>query len=662
MPPVSANLSLTSAEIAIIEKWVKQGAKYEKHWAFTPPKLPEIPEVKNNEWAKNEIDYFVLDKLENKKIAPNPEADKERLLRRICLDITGLPPTLEMIDKFMADNSPYAYEKVVESLLASKAYGERMALHWMDIARYADSHGYQDDNYRSQWPWRDWVIHAFNSNFPYDKFISWQIAGDLMPQATKEHLLATGFNRNHKITEEGGVIDEEYRVEYVKDRTNTLGKAILGITLECAQCHDHKYDPLSQKEYFQMTAFFNNVKEVGLESTVGGPETYAKKPLMEISNADVKDILRFVNKQDTNKLIVSIMGDQDTVRKTYLLNRGEYDSHGEVVQANTPTAVLAFNTKYQKNRLGLSEWLFDKRNPLTSRVFVNRMWQEYFGNGLVKTSGDFGMQGELPSHPELLDWLAVDFMKHGWDIKRLVKQIVLSATYRQSATVSADKYSADPENLFLARVPRYRIPAEHVRDVILSSSGLLIPTIGGPSVKPYQPAGLWESATSGRGLLATYRQDHQASLYSRGLYSFIKRTVPPPTMAIFDASNRDQCEVKRLNTNTPLQALAMLNDPTVLEAARVLVDRLLQQQISTEGRITNAFRRIVSRQPKEQELKKLTAYYTDQLKVFKQTSTAAKVLAVGEYPISEKINKTELAALMGVITVIYNLEETITKS
>jgi len=662
MPPIATNLTLTATEIAIIEKWIKQGAKYEKHWAFTAPKTPTIPKVKNTKWIKNEIDYFVLDKLEHKKIAPNPEAEKERLLRRVSLDITGLPPSLQMMDKFMADNSPNAYEKVVESLMASPAYGERMALHWMDVSRYADSHGYQDDNYRSQWPWRDWVIHAFNNNTPYNQFISWQLAGDLMPHSSKEQLLATAFNRNHKITEEGGVIDEEYRVEYVKDRTNTLGKAILGITLECAQCHDHKYDPFSQKEYFQMTAFFNNVKEVGLESTVGGPETFAKKPLMEISNADVQDILKFVNKQDTNKLIVSVMGDQDTLRKTYVLNRGVYDAHGEVVQASTPKSVLGFSEKYPKNRLGLTQWLFDKQNPLTSRVFVNQVWQEYFGRGLVKTSGDFGMQGELPSHPELLDWLAVDFMNHGWDIKRLVKQIVLSATYRQSAVIDSDKFSVDPDNIFLARAPRYRIPAEHVRDVVLSSSGLLVPTIGGPSVKPYQPAGLWEAATSGRGLLASYRQDHQASLYRRGLYTFIKRTVPPPVMAIFGASNRDQCEVKRLNTNTPLQALAMLNDPTVLEASRVLAARLLQDKTTPEAKITTAFRRIVSRKPKVQEVKQLTAYYADQLKAFKQNANADKVLTVGEFPIDQKINKTQLAALMGVITIIYNLEETITKS
>jgi hypothetical protein len=662
MPPKSSNLKLTAHEISMIEKWIKQGAKYERHWAFNPPKSPAIPKVKTEDWAKNEIDHFILAKLEQKGVKPNAEADKERLLKRLSLDLTGLPPDIAIMDKFLADGSSNAYDKVLESLLKSPAYGEKMALHWLDVSRYADSHGYQDDNYRSQWPWRDWVIHAFNKNMPYDEFITWQLAGDLMPNATKEQLLATGFNRNHKITEEGGVIDEEYRVEYVTDRTNAFGKALLGVTLECAHCHDHKYDPFSQKEYYQVFAFFNNVKEVGLESSVGGPETYAKKPLMEISNEDFKNILTFVNKQDTSKLIVSVMGDRDTLRKTYILNRGVYDAHGTEVEAGTPKSVLPFGSQYAKNRLGLSKWLFDKQNPLTSRVFVNQVWQEFFGRGLVKTSGDFGMQGELPSHPELLDWLAVDFMNHGWNIKRLVKQIVSSATYRQSAVVSAEKLRTDPENILLARAPRYRIPAESVRDVVLASSGLLVKTIGGPSVKPYQPGGLWEAATSGRGILANYKQDHGQSLYRRGMYTFIKRTVPPPTMSIFDASNRDQCEVKRLNTNTPLQALVMLNDPTVLEASRVLAAKLLQENTAVEAKVIKAFRLIVCRNPNEREIKLLSSYYNDQLKVFAQNSKAEKVLAVGEYPIPEKINKRSLAAMMEVMTTIYNLEETITKT
>ncbi|WP_316753093.1 PSD1 and planctomycete cytochrome C domain-containing protein [Pedobacter gandavensis] len=662
MPPKSSNLKLTAHEIAVIEKWIKQGAKYERHWAFNPPKSPKIPKVKTEDWAKNELDYFVLEKLEQNGVKPNPAADKERILKRLSLDLTGLPPGIELMDKFLADGSSNAYEKAVASLLNTSAYGEKMALHWMDVARYADSHGYQDDNYRSQWPWRDWVIHAFNKNMPYDQFITWQLAGDLMPNATKEQLLATGFNRNHKITEEGGVIDEEYRVEYVTDRTNAFGKALLGVTLECAHCHDHKYDPFSQKEYYEVFAFFNNVKEVGLESSVGGPETYAKKPLMEISNADVKKILSFVNKQDTNKLIVSVMGDMDTLRKTYILNRGVYDSHGTEVAAGTPQSILPFGKQYAKNRLGLSKWLFDKQNPLTARVFVNQVWQEFFGRGLVKTSGDFGMQGELPSHPELLDWLAVDFVNHGWNIKRLVQQIVSSATYRQSAVLSAEKLKTDPDNILLSRSSRHRIPAESVRDVVLASSGLLVKTIGGPSVKPYQPDGLWEAATSGRGILARYIQDHGNSLYRRGMYTFIKRTVPPPTMSIFDASNRDQCEVLRLNTNTPLQALVMMNDPTVLEASRVLAAKLIQEKTDVPAKLVKAFRLIVCRNPNEKEIKVLTAYYADQQKIFQQKSHAEKVLAVGEYPIPAQINKTNLAAMMQVMTTIYNLEETITKT
>lgn len=662
MPPVESNLAaLTSHEIELIEKWIKQGAKYEPHWAFVAPENPGIPKVKNQEWPKNEIDYFILQKQEQKGIVPNEEADKEHLLKRISIDLTGLPPTLEMMDRFLNDTSVSAYEKMVDQLLQSPAYGEKMAVHWLDVARFADSHGFQDDSYRSQWPWRDWVIHAFNENMPYKDFITWQLAGDLLPNATKEQVLATGFNRNHKITEEGGVIQEEYRVMYVTDRTDMFGKALMGVTIECAHCHDHKYDPFSQKEYYQLYAFFNNVKEVGIESSVGGPETYAKKPLIEITNEDVKGILDFINKPDTNKLIVSVMGDLDSIRSTYILTRGVYDAHGEEVEAGTPASILAFSESYPKNRLGLAQWMFDKRNPLTARVFVNQVWQEFFGKGLVKTSGDFGMQGELPSHPALLDWLAVDFRDHGWDIKRLVKQIATSATYRQSAVMSPEKLSADPDNILLARAPRTRMHAEFIRDMVLSSSGLLVKTIGGPSVKPYQPDGLWEGATSGRGILSVYKQDHGEALYRRGVYNFIKRTVPPPTMGIFDASNRDQCEVKRLRTNTPLQALMMMNDPAVLEASRVLAAKLLSENSAAKDKIVKAFRLIVCRKPSEAEIKLLYDYYEAELKSLNR-ETAEDLLDVGEYPLSENINKVTLASMMQVVNTIYNLEEAITKS
>ena len=575
--------------------------------------------------------------------------------------MTGLPPSLDMMDRFLADKSTNAYEKVVDQLMTSPAYGEKMTLHWLDVSRYADSHGYQDDNYRSQWPWRDWVIHAFNENLPYDKFITWQLAGDLLPNATKEQLLATGFNRNHKITEEGGVIDEEYRVAYVTDRTNTFGKALLGVTIECAHCHDHKYDPFSQKEYYSLYAFFNQVKEPGIESTVGGPETYAKRPLMQITNEDVKGILKFVNKQDTNKLIVSVMGDSESYRKTYVLKRGNYDTHGDEVFMGTPKAIMPFGDNYPKNRLGLAEWMFNPKNPLTARVFVNQMWQEFFGRGIVKTSEDFGRQGNLPSNPELLDWLAVDFRDHGWDIKRLVKQLVSSATYRQSAVITPESLKTDPDNIYLTRGPRNRLPAEFIRDMVLASSGLLTRTIGGPSVNPYQPPGLWEAATSGRGQLASYKQVHGPNLYRRGMYTLIKRTVPPVEMAIFDASNRDQCEVRRLKTNTPLQALLMENDPTVLEAARVLAAKVLADKSNSKDKIDKAFRLIICRKPTERESNILLSLYNDELKNMDR-KTAAKVLNVGEYPIPENLDKVNLAAMMKTVDAIYNLEEAITKT
>ena len=662
MPTVKSNLKpLTPYEVKLVKKWIKQGAKYEKHWAFVPPKSPQIPEVEDKSWPKNTIDYFVLHKQEQKGFKPNPEADKERLLKRLSFDLNGLPPDVALMDRFLADKRPDAYERMVDELMARPQYGEKMALRWMDIARYADSHGYQDDNYRTQWPWRDWVIHAYNENLSYKDFITWQLAGDLIPNHTKEQLLATGFNRNHKITEEGGVIDEEYRVNYVTDRTNTFGKALMGVTLECAHCHDHKFDPFSQKEYYQIFSFFNSVKEPGLQSTVGGPETYAKRPMMQISNEDAKGVLKFVNKMDTGKLIVSVMGDSEAYRKTYILKRGNYDSHGDEVFPGTPKAVLPFNNAYPKNRLGLADWVFDDKNPLTARVYVNQIWEEFFGRGIIKTLGDFGMQGELPSNPELLDWLAVDFKTHGWDMKRLVKQIVMSATYRQSAVVTPDKLKNDPDNILLSRGPRNRLPAEFIRDMVLASSGLLNKNIGGPSVNPYQPPGLWENTTSGRGQLASYRQVHGPNLYRRGMYTLIKRTSPPVEMAIFDASNRDQCEVQRLRTNTPLQALEMMNDPTMLESARVLAQKMLLDNSRPRDKIYTAFRKIICRKPTDKEMNILTSYNQDQLRSINKKD-AEKLLAVGEYPIPANMDKINLAAMMKVIDTIYNLEEAITKT
>ncbi|MBX7126446.1 MAG: PSD1 and planctomycete cytochrome C domain-containing protein [Cyclobacteriaceae bacterium] len=662
MPPPGSNLTLTADEIALIRKWIEQGAEYQRHWALIPPVLPAVPAA-DDDWARNEIDRFVWARMDEKGLSPNEPADRERLLKRVWLDMTGLPPPVDVQEAFLKDESPDAYEKQVDALLGKPQYGERMAIAWLDVARYADSHGYQDDGLRTMWPWRDWVIHAFNQNYPYNQFILWQLAGDQLPNPTKEMLLATGFNRNHKITQEGGVIDEEYRIEYVTDRTNTFGKAFLGLTYECAKCHDHKYDPISQRDYFRTFAFFNQVAEKGYQGDIfsGFP---ADPPRISITPKEAKEILTFVNLRDTVPVQVMVMHDSSWHRPTHVLRRGAYDAPGEVVEASAPASIMPFDTtRFSGNRLGLARWLVDDQHPLTARVFVNRVWQEFFGRGIVKTSGDFGQQGELPSHPELLDWLAVDFRTHGWDIKRLVKQLVMSATYQQSATISEKQRSIDPENIYLSHAPRMRLPAELVRDLALSTSGLLNTEIGGPSVKPYQPDGIWEIATSGRGVLATYVQDHGDKLYRRGMYTFIKRTVPPPVSLVFDGSNRDQCEVRRLRTNTPLQALVMMNDPTVMEASRVLAEQLSAGNTPAEETIAAVFRRILCRKIRPEESRVLIQYYEkEKARLQKSPEAARKLLNTGEYKHAVIRDLTATAAMMEVIMTIYNLEEAITKT
>ncbi len=656
MPPPEENLALTTDEIDLIRRWIAQGARYEQHWAWLPVTRPPLPAVEDRDRIKNEIDLFVQAKIEEAGLTPAEEETPERLLKRVLHDLTGLPPDLAAQDAFLQAPGDEAYEKIVNQALASPHYGEKMAILWMDIARYADSHGYQDDGLRTMWPWRDWVIHAFNSNYSYRQFVTWQLAGDLLPDQTRESLLATGFNRNHKITQEGGVIDEEYRIEYVTDRTNTFGKGLLAMTFECAKCHDHKYDPISQEDYFRTFAFFNQVPEKGLYGDIS-IASLADPPYMTISQAEKDSLLTFISQQDTMDVQVMIMQDSSILRPTHILERGVYDRKGAVVSHGTPAAILPFDTsRYEANRLGLAEWMFDPKHPLTARVFVNLLWQEFFGRGIVATAGDFGLQGDLPSHPELLDWLAHDFVSHGWDIKRLVKQIVMSATYRQSAVVSQEALAVDPDNLLLARGPRQKLSAELLNDHILASSGLLHTAIGGPSVKPYQPAGLWESATSGRGQLATYVRDEGEKLYRRGLYHFIKRTVPPPAMLIFDASNRDQCEVQRTKTNTPLQSLVLMNDERVLEASRVLAARLMRKNREPDAQLTEAFRRIVCRRPNRKELAVLREYFQSMQQKL-DPAKAEALLAVGEkeIPIEDPVQTT---ALMQTVQLMYNLEET----
>jgi hypothetical protein len=665
MPPVSSNMSLTKHELDLIEKWIRQGARYDKHWAFIAPVKPVVPTISDQSWPINEIDFFTRSKMANLGLKPNEVASREHLLRRVSLDLTGLPPTLKDMEAFMNDTSPDAYVKLVDRLLKSPAYGERMALQWLDISRYADSYGYQDDQWRTQWPWRDWVIRAFNQNMPYDRFLTWQIAGDMLPNASAEQVLATAFGRNHKITEEQGAIDEEYRVNYVIDRTNTFSKGVLGITMECAQCHDHKFDPFSQKNYYQMYAFFNNTADKGLQVENSRESKPATFPTMTIKNSDLAGILNFINHTDTSSIEVSVMRELPERRKTYILNRGVYDAPGSEVVPSTPEGILPLDTtKFSRNRIGLAKWTVSKDNPLTARVVVNQIWASIFGQGIVTTAADFGSQGSLPTHPELLDWLAADFVEHGWDVKRLVKQMVTSATYWQSSRLTPDKKERDPENKYLSRMSRLRLPAELIRDQVLASSGLLNRTIGGPSFKPYQPDGIWEVRSSGRGNLKRYVQDHGDQLYRRGIYTFIKLTSPPPNMLVFDASNRDQCEVTRMRTNTPLQALVMMNDPIVLEASRVFSGRLLSQNLKNgSDLLKNAFRQILCRWPDEKELDMLQAYFEKEKQRFRQNPKDAHAfLQVGEWKISGSSDVVQHAALMSVVHMVYNLEEVITKN
>ena len=536
---------------------------------------------------------------------------------------------------------------------------------WLDVARYADSHGYQDDSYRTMWPWRDWVIHAFNENLPYDEFITWQLAGDLLPNATPEQVLATGFNRNHPITQEGGVIHEEYLSYYVTDRTNTLGKGILGLTLECAKCHDHKYDAISQEDYYQVYAFFNNVDEKGLQMDAvqaANQKFFADPPYMTVTDKETEGLLSFINKPKGATVKVMVMNDS-LPRQTYILNRGDYDNLGDSVGVGVPEAILSFSSDFPKNRLGLAKWVTSEKNPLTARVFVNRIWAMLFGNGLVKTDEDFGVQGSLPTHPELLDWLAVDFVENGWDIRYLIKKIMLSATYQQSSELTPELIKADPENKFLARAQRFRMSGEMIRDYILATSGLLNREIGGPSVRPYQPAGLWEETNAGgnRGTLTTYVPDTGDKLYRRSLYTFWKRTLPPASMSIFDAPTRDLCEVRRQKTNTPLQALALQNDIQVLEAARVLAQNIVAGSDSDSTVVKEVFEKILVRTPKAEELLVLESYYHDAIEKFNNgTEDAEKLVALGEYQKLET-NTVKTAALMLTAQIIYNLDETITK-
>ncbi|MBI3880884.1 MAG: PSD1 domain-containing protein [Verrucomicrobia bacterium] len=770
MPPPKSNRKLTPAQIELLKRWVEEGAKWGKHWAYEVPQRPAVPPIRHSSFViRNPIDNFIFARLEREGLKPSPEAPKETLIRRITLDLTGLPPTPEEVDAFLADKSPDAYERIVDRLLKSPRYGERMAWDWLDAARYADSNGFQGDPERTMWPWRDWVVNAFNVNQPYDQFTIEQLAADLLPNATREQKLASGFNRNNMHNGEGGRIPEETRVENVFDRVETTATIWLGVTFTCSRCHDHKFDPFTQRDYFGLYDIFNQMSETGqgrggqappildfstpaeedkvkvarqqLAKVVTEVEAFELKkfprpegrPLTESDAAKLpgnlpatlakaepakrgvdaileaigyfetdgkdadyvkvlKKLLAAVRARDAaqnNITKVMIMDQLEKPRDTFILVKGAYDkATTNKVVAAMPASLVAANvrrlssnsergtrnaekksqslvtsaaTGERANRLDLARWLVSPENPLTARVTVNRYWQMFFGTGLVKTAEDFGVQGEKPSHPELLDWLAVEFMTpekstggnganrensplppfapvqsesgQGWNVKALVKLIVMSATYRQSSRVTPALVERDPENRLIARGPRYRMPSWMLRDVALAASGLLVDQRGGPSVKPYQPEGIWEEATFGK---KTYKQDHGDALYRRSLYVFWRRIVGP-TM-FFDSAARQVCEVKQKRTNTPLHALSTLNDITYVEAARALAERVMLAAPKADARLEQAFRLVLARKPTAAEKKILLARLDALQQQFTADADAAqKLLTVGESKRNEKL-------------------------
>jgi hypothetical protein len=717
MPPVDSGKVLSDAEKAVLRQWVAQGAKYELHWAFVPPVRPTVATVAHGGGIANPIDAFVQARLEGEGLEASPQATKERLIRRVYFDLTGLPPTLGDIDAFLADDSPGAYEHVVDRLLKSPHYGERMAADWLDGARYADSNGYQNDFARSMWPWRDWVIAAYNSNMPYDQFVREQIAGDMLPGATQSQRIATGFNRNHRMVTEAGSIEVEWFTENVVDRVETMGTAILGLTVGCARCHDHKFDPITQKEFYRLFAFFDNVNEKGVYTETRGnvpplvrletpehtkklaeydgriaaartaydtaaasvvdaaakgeldklPEVVSKDARVAAA-AKAKAALAQIQderaKYDAAIPTVMVMEERKEPRETYRLDRGRYDKpdKSERLTADVPQVFGGMAAALPRNRLGLAQWLTSGANPLTARVEVNRLWQRFFGLGLVKTAENLGVQCEPPSHPELLDWLAVELVESGWDLQHIQRLIATSRTYRQQSEASAEAYRRDPENRLLARGPRQRLPAEALRDNALAVSGLLAAKVGGPSVMPYQPAGLWEELAG--GAFEVYTQGHGEDLYRRSLYVYRKRTVPHPSMATFDAPSWEICQVKRATTNTPLQALALLNDVTYVEAARKFAERMLKEGgDSEEGRLAFAFRLATSRAPTADELARLKASLAKYAARYRESPTAAEeMLSHGESPRDKSLDTTELAAHTALASVLLNMDEAVSKN
>jgi hypothetical protein len=709
MPPADLPKQLTDDEKAKLVAWVQAGAEYERHWSFVAPERPAQPTAEEAAWPRNPVDHFVLARMRDAGLQPSPEANRETLVRRLYLDLLGLPPTREQVSAFVHSQEPNAYEKLVDELLASPHFGERMAMEWLDAARFADTNGYHLDNGRDMSRWRAWVIDAFNNNMPFDQFTIWQLAGDLLPNATDEQRVASGFNRNHMINFEGGAIPEEYHAAYIIDRVSTTSTVWLGLTVACAQCHDHKFDPISQREFYQLYAFFHNVPEKGLDGNQGNAapllsfataEQVAQQRVLDaqidalkkLKEADAAD--EALQKQTADPLkkleearveltrqipTAMVMEEMSQPRDTFVLVRGQYDQHGTKVQADTPASLPAFPADAPRNRLGLAQWLVSPEQPLTSRVIANRYWQLVFGTGLVPTADDFGSQGEQPSHPELLDWLACELQQstqpgvagtpeERWNVKAFIKLLVTSATYRQQSQVTPAGLEADPNNRWLARAPRFRLPAESVRDQALAVSGLLKHRIGGASVSPYQPGDLWGELSSredsSNWTAQFFVQSQGDDLYRRSMYTFWKRTCPPVQLSTFDAPDRETCTVRRARTNTPLQALILLNDPTYLEASRKLAERVLHEgPADANQRLAYLFETVTCRPPSDNELSILARIRDGQRQHYEQhPEQIDSLLSIGEAPSDALLDKLELASWTMTASAVLNLDETVTRN
>ena len=658
-------------------------AQESTHWAYqTLPSTIPLPPISNPSAARNQIDHFVFRKLGTKGLSLGSEAEPALVLRRLHLSLTGLPPSLAELDSHLADLRPDALERAVDRLLAAPQYGEHWGRHWLDLARYADTNGYNIDVGRSIWPFRDWVIAALNSNMPFDRFTIHQLAGDMLPQPTRSQRIATGFHRNTMINQEGGVDPEEDRVKTIVDRVNTTATVWLATTLACSQCHDHFYDPFSQREFFQFYAFFNNTTDRagGEPNTDLSPVIYLPSAAQQKELDQIRHQLQNLPATETEQkqqLLTEqaallktspstlVLQEKTAPRATHIHVRGDFLNAGEEVHAALPTVLRFPQTPSAEvtNRLHLARWLVSAENPLTSRVTVNRFWQRFFGTGIVATSDDFGMQGESPTHPQLLDWLARDFVRSGWNIKHLHRRIASSATYCQSAQITPSLLRLDPENRLLARGPRFRMAAETMRDSALAISGLLQNRIGGPSVHPVQPAGFWlEFGTKGFGM-EEWPTDSGAARYRRGLYTFWRRTSAYPSFTTFDAPSREHCTSRRPRTNTPLQALTTLNDPTFVETAIALGNRLMTfDGLTVSQKITRGFQLCVARKPRRQELQRLEHFLETQRIVFQEDPQAAHTLvSTATFLPTANLNVTDLAAWTILSNLLLNLDETITK-